>query len=64
MKTKSLEKLATLFVQSMDEEVKKVVEFSIAKGGYVYERDKAALEAGFQAGWNAALAMIALHDLK
>ena len=64
MKTKSLEKLATLFVQSMDEEVQCIVDFSIAKGGYVYERDRAAMEAGFQAGWNAVMGMIALHDLK
>ena len=66
MKTKSLEKLACLKEQSAKDELEKAKRWQKAAGyGPAFsERESGAFEVGFNAGWQAALQMIALHNLK
>ena len=64
MKTESLVKLARMFEQIRDEEVENTLKWSRTKGNKTTDRDKAAIEAGFHAGWYAATNMVTLHNLK
>ena len=63
MKTESLVKLATMFQQTKDEEVNNTLSWADMKGNKTTDRDKEAMEAGFHAGWYAAINSITLHNL-
>jgi len=57
-----IEKLALSYLACRNEDVNKILLFVETKGTKTSDRDKATIEAGYHAGWHAAINFIQLHS--